>query len=113
MSNTLQTDYGYEMYWAKTETYASKILVFKEKDSKLPLHFYKDLERTWFVNGGEFLVRWINTESGNILEADIKEGQVFHIKPLMPVSLIAKIPGSSITEVNNAVQEEMLVLSTL
>lgn len=113
MSNTIQTDFGYEMYWAKTESYASKILVFKEKDSKLPLHFYKELERTWFVNGGEFSIRWINTDTGDVMESSLKEGQVFHIAPLMPVSLIAKQSNSSLTEVNNSVQEDKFILSQL
>lgn len=111
MSNTIKTDYGYDLFWAKTPSYASKILVFEEEGGKLPLHFYPNLERTWFINSGEFVIRWINTVTGEVLEGELKEGMVFHIDPLTPVNVISRSAGSSITEVNNGIDEQKSILS--
>lgn len=100
MSNKVdKTKYGYEIPWASTENYAAKIMVF-DNPTKTDLEFSKDTQKTWFVNSGTFKVRWIDTKDGKLYESEIKEGSVFHIEPLMPVSLEAIIPGSSISEVS-------------
>lgn len=111
MSNSIKTNFGYELYWAKTQDYGSKILVFENENNSIPLHFYQKLERTWFVNSGSFIIRWINTENGEIMEGELTEGKVFHIPPLMPVNIIAKTKNSSLTEVNNGIDEKSKILS--
>jgi hypothetical protein len=111
MSNSKKTDYGYELFWAKTQDYASKILVFESAGKGMPLHFCQNLERTWFVNSGEFSIHYIDTTTGTLLEAQLKEGSVFHIPPLMPIKIAARHDNSSLTEVNNSKEEAIHILS--
>ena len=100
-NNVNKTKYGYEISWADTENYAAKIIVF-DNPIKTDLAFSKEKQRTWFVNNGIFKIRWIDTSSGKLYEKEVKEGAVFHVEPLMPVSLEAVLPGSSVSEVSSA-----------
>lgn len=95
------TNYGYELLWADTEYYNCKILIFNLPGSKTPMHFHKDTTKSWFVNGGRFRVRWIDTVDGNLYEKDIEEGSVFHVPALMPVGVEAMTADASLSQVSN------------
>jgi uncharacterized RmlC-like cupin family protein len=96
--NVKKTDYGYEIKWANTESYYSKILVFEHPGTKTPMTFHKEKTKTWFVNSGNFRLRWVNTKDGALYEHDLKEGSVFHVPALMPTSIECMLVGSSIAE---------------
>ena len=97
-NNAKKTDFGFEVTWAATSNYCGKILVF-ERPCKTSLNFNKEKQKTWFVNSGNFRVRWVDTKDGKLYEKDIAEGSVFHVEPLMPVSLEALSSGASLTEI--------------
>ena len=99
--NLEKRTYGYEATWAKTDNYVSKILVFDNMGTGLPIHFHKTIEKTWFINSGNFRIKWIDTSNGILYEKDIKEGSVFHVPPCMPVGLECLLDGGSITQVSN------------
>jgi hypothetical protein len=103
--NVNKTDFGYEIVWAKTEFYQSKILFFEHIGSKITMSFYKEKMRSWFVNNGQYRVSWINTDTGKYHDTILDEGKVFHIPPLMPASLECLSAGSSLTEVSNYTEE--------
>jgi hypothetical protein len=108
MSNNVnKTDYGYNISWANTDNYSASIMVF-DNPSKTNLEFHKTKQKTWFVNNGLFKIRWIDTNDGKLYEKEVKEGSVFHVEPLMPVSLESIIPGSSITEVSTPSKDKPL-----
>jgi hypothetical protein len=50
--NVTKTEFGYEVLWANTEHYCSKILVFEHIGSKTNMSFTKDTTKSWFVNSG-------------------------------------------------------------
>jgi len=99
MSDSLiETDYGYDLIWADTENYNCRIIVFNDPTNKIPIGFHKHIEKTWFVNNGNFRLKIIETHNGTLVEKDLKEGSVFHIPPLTPVGIECLSAGASITQ---------------
>ena len=98
--NVDKSSFGYEATWAKTDNYVSKILVFENVGSGLPMHFHKTTEKSWFVNSGKFKVQWIDTATAGLHEQELNEGDVWHNPPLQPHRLICMKADSSITEVS-------------
>lgn len=99
--NVVKKDYGYEVIWAKNDSYVSKILVFEHIGNKTPMYFQSKTEKSWFVNNGHFRVRWIDTSTGKLYENEMREGSVFHVQKNMPVSLESLQAGASISQTSN------------
>ena len=102
LSGAVQKGWGYELIWATTSDYCGKIMFFNKAGNKTSMHFHKEKDETWFVNSGEFKVRWIDTSNAVLFEKNLKEGDVWHNPPLQPHQLICLQEGSSITEVSTA-----------
>lgn len=94
--------WGYELIWATNDKYCGKIMVFEKVGAKFSMHFHKEKDETWFVNNGRFLLRWIDTNTAQLHEKELKEGDVWRNPPLQPHQLVAMMPNSSITEVSTA-----------
>lgn len=103
--NVKQTDYGYEIIWAITKDYCSKILAFENPGVKTPMQFQKETEKSLFINNGVFRIRWIDTNDGQYYEKECKEGNVFHVPPMMPISIESLTAGASITQTSNGERE--------
>jgi hypothetical protein len=99
--NVIKTEYGYEIVWTKTNEYCGKILAFESANSKLPLHFHKNRDKSWFVNAGKFKVQWVDTADGKIYAQDLNEGSTFHVSALTPVTLTCLADNSSLSEITN------------
>jgi hypothetical protein len=93
-----QTAYGYDLVWASNENYSARIRVFNISGAATDLYFQTQRSKTWFVNNGEFRLRWIDTDTAQILEQEFKEGQTYTVPINQPVQLIAMSDSSSITE---------------
>ena len=94
--NVIQHSWGYELTWAKTDKYCGKIFYFNEKGSKTPFFFNSSSDKTFFVSLGSVTVRWIDTKTGNIMQSELKEGQVWHCPALQPCSFESLIAESSL-----------------
>ena len=99
MDNIKETTYGYEICWATTENYSGKILIFN-RPIKTDLAFHKERQKSWFINSGDFRIRWIDTADGKLYEKQVKEGSEFHVDPLTPVSIESLTSDGSIAEVS-------------
>lgn len=99
--NVTKTEYGYEITWAATESYTSKIMVFEAAKATTPIHFHKEITKTWFINSGAFNIRWIDTKTGQVFEKEFGEGTVFHVPALMPCGLESLVENSSISQTSN------------
>lgn len=112
-NNIIKHDWGYELIWAKEENYVAKMLVFENINAKNPFKLYQKKTRTWFVNHGNFSIKWIDTTNGEIFQQIINEGQVFVAKNNTPYSIQSTIKDSSLTEVADYPDDkEMIMLST-
>ena len=92
--------WGHELIWANTESYCGKLLVIKEKGNKFSMHFHREKDETWFVQDGEFTLRWIDTTTATTHTEKLKVGDTWRNKPLVPHQLIAEIDNSKIIEVS-------------
>jgi len=112
--NDFKREWGLEVTWADEENYCSKFLVFEKEKNKTPFHFHKETNKTWFVNAGKFMVRWIDTADGKIYEQELKEGSVFQVEKFKPVSLECLTANSSIVEASsfNTAKDYNIVLPT-
>jgi mannose-6-phosphate isomerase-like protein (cupin superfamily) len=94
--------WGYELIWATNDKYCGKILCFENVGARFSMHFHREKEETWFVNAGQFLVRWIDTSTAQMHEKILKEGDTWHNPPLQPHQLQALAPNSMLFEVSTA-----------
>lgn len=101
-TGAVQTTWGTEIVWASNDNYCGKLLVFKDAGSKTPVQFHKQQQKSWFVNEGTFVVRWIDTESGEAKELPFKQGEVMEIPPLRPYQIESLLPGSVLFETASA-----------
>ena len=100
-NSVIETDYGYDLVWADTEYYNCRIMIFNEPSSQTAIHFHSNIVKSWFVNSGNFRIRWIDTDSGNLYEKELEEGSVFHVPALMPAGIESLTAGGSISQVSN------------
>ena len=87
--------WGKEMIITNNELYCGKILMFK-KGCKFSMHYHLKKDETWFIADGEFLYRWIDTETADIYEEELKPGDVVRQLPGQPHQLMAHTDGSII-----------------
>lgn len=102
LEGMVQKGWGYELIWATNNMYCGKILVFTKTGNKMSMHFHKDKHKTWFINSGKFIVRWLDLETATMLTKELTEGETWINEPLVPHQLESLEDNSSITEVSTA-----------
>ena len=105
-NNVIKHKWGMQVIWTSTEKYEGSMLVFENKDNKTPLHFHTKSSRSWFVNSGTFKLRWVDTKTAGVLEADLKEGNTYTVEPHLPVQLIATSDSSSISQIQSVEEDD-------
>jgi quercetin dioxygenase-like cupin family protein len=94
--------WGYEIIWSTNDLYCGKILVFEKAGARTSMHYHKEKDKSWFVNAGQFLLIYIDTNSAEIKQITLKEGDTWRISPLQPHQLIALHADSTIIEVSTS-----------
>jgi mannose-6-phosphate isomerase-like protein (cupin superfamily) len=84
--------WGEELIIENNEMYCGKLLIFK-KGCRFSMHYHLIKDETWYVDKGEFLYRWIDTESAETIEQKLKEGDVVRQRVGQPHQLIALTDG--------------------
>jgi quercetin dioxygenase-like cupin family protein len=84
--------WGHEVIFVNNELYCGKLLVFK-KGCKFSMHYHMIKDETWYVSEGEFIYRWIDTESAETKETILKVGDSVRQFPGMPHQLEALTDG--------------------
>jgi len=90
--------WGEEIIIENNELYCGKILIFKE-GCKFSMHYHMNKDETWWVEYGEFIYRWIDTETAEMNEVKLEEGDVVRQRPGQPHQLEA-ISNGRIFEVS-------------
>jgi len=84
--------WGEELIIENNEMYCGKLLIFK-KGCRFSMHYHLIKDETWYVNKGEFIYRWIDTESAETIEQKLKVGDVVRQRVGQPHQLIALTEG--------------------
>ena len=80
--------WGEEIIIENNENYCGKILIFKQ-GCKFSMHYHMNKDETWWVEYGEFIYRWIDTETAEMNEVKLEEGDVVRQRPGQPHQLEA------------------------
>jgi quercetin dioxygenase-like cupin family protein len=73
--------WGHEIIFENNELYCGKLLVFK-KGCRFSMHYHMIKDETWYVQEGEFIYRWIDTETAEVI-----------IETLVPGDSVRQLPG--------------------
>ena len=84
--------WGHEIIFENNELYCGKLLVFK-KGCKFSMHYHMIKDETWYVQEGEFLYRWINTETAEVVTETLVVGDSVRQLPGQPHQLEALTDG--------------------
>jgi mannose-6-phosphate isomerase-like protein (cupin superfamily) len=84
--------WGSELVIENNEKYCGKILRFKAK-CKFSMHYHMEKDETWYVNSGEFIYRWIDTETADVHEQLLLPGDVVRQLPGQPHQIEALTDG--------------------
>ena len=85
--------WGHELWIYNDEEYCGKLLVFEDAYSKFSMHYHMNKDETWYVEEGEFIYRWIDTETAQIYEDQLSEGDVVRQRPGQPHQIKALTDG--------------------
>jgi mannose-6-phosphate isomerase-like protein (cupin superfamily) len=92
-SCTIPKGWGHEIIFENNELYCGKLLVFK-KGAKFSMHYHMIKDETWFVQEGEFIYRWIDTETAEVIEQLLIKGDSVRQYPGQPHQLEAVSDGT-------------------
>lgn len=84
--------WGHEIIFQNNELYCGKLLVFKA-GFKFSMHYHMIKDESWYVQEGEFIYRWIDTEIGKLHESKLNVGDSVRQFPGMPHQLEALTDG--------------------
>ena len=78
--------WGHEIIFENNELYCGKLLCFKA-GAKFSMHYHMIKDETWYVKEGEFIYRYINTETAEVVEKHLREGDSVRQLPGQPHQL--------------------------
>jgi quercetin dioxygenase-like cupin family protein len=85
--------WGREVVFENNELYCGKLLVFN-KGCKFSMHYHMIKDETWYVQEGEFIYRWIDTEKGQVITETLVKGDSVRQLPGQPHQLEALTDGT-------------------
>ena len=84
--------WGHEVIFENNELYCGKLLVFK-KGCSFSMHYHMIKDETWYVQEGEFIYKWIDTETSEVIQESLVPGDSVRQRPGQPHQLIALTDG--------------------
>ena len=89
----VEKGWGHELIWATNDKYCGKMMHFNT-GARFSMHFHREKEETWYIQSGQFVVRWIDTKTAEQHEQILVEGAVWHNPPCMPHQLVCLQEGT-------------------
>lgn len=89
----VEKGWGHELIWATNDKYCGKMMHFNT-GARFSMHFHREKEETWYVQSGQFVVKWIDTKTAEQHEQVLVEGAVWHNPPCMPHQLVCLQEGT-------------------
>ena len=88
----IEKKWGEEVILHNRSDYCAKILRFN-KGAKFSMHFHMMKTETWYVNKGEFELRYINTDNADWCITKVTEGMIIDVEKGTPHQLRAITDG--------------------
>lgn len=85
---TVPKGWGSELIIENNEKYCGKLLIFK-KGCKFSMHYHMIKDETWYVNEGQFIYRWIDTDTAELHTQILNVGDIVRQRPGQPHQLEA------------------------
>ena len=85
--------WGEEIIIENNEMYCGKLLIFK-KGCRFSMHYHLIKDETWYVDKGEFIYKWIDTETAELHEQKLKVGDVVRQRVGQPHQIEALTDGT-------------------
>jgi len=104
--NVIRHKWGVEVAWADFDTFGARMMLFTKAGARTDMQFQYETDKSWFVSCGKFLIRYIDTETGETFTKELVEGSVFDVPKLQPASIEAVVEGSTMSEVNNGIRTD-------
>ena len=84
--------WGEELIIENNNMYCGKLLKFK-KGCKFSMHYHMVKDETWYVERGEFIYRWIDTETAEVKIVRLYPKDIVRQRPGQPHQLEALTDG--------------------
>ena len=84
--------WGEELIIENNNMYCGKLLKFK-KGCKFSMHYHMIKDETWYVEEGEFIYRWIDTETAEVKVNRLYPKDIVRQRPGQPHQLEAVTDG--------------------
>ena len=89
---TIPKGWGEELIIENNEMYCGKLLKFN-MGCKFSMHYHLLKDETWYVQEGKFIYKWIDTETAEVNEEILYEGDVVRQRVGQPHQLKALTDG--------------------
>ncbi len=99
--------WGYELIFAHTDRYAGKILHVNAGEA-LSLQYHEEKEETLYLLKGEYLLTL--EQDGELTDFQVREGDVFHIRPGTRHRMVGGPEGCDIVEVSTPELQDVVRL---
>ena len=70
--------WGNELHIENNCDYCGKLLIFNN-GKKFSMHYHVEKYETWYIQKGKLIFRWINPQNADIIEDELKEGDIVTI----------------------------------
>jgi len=84
--------WGSEIVFENNDLYCGKLLCFNA-GAKFSMHYHMIKDETWYVESGEFIYRWIDTDTAEVHEIVLQTGDTVRQRPGQPHQLEALSAG--------------------
>jgi len=84
--------WGEELIIENNDMYCGKLLKFK-KGCKFSMHYHMIKDETWYVEEGEFIYRWIDTETAEVKVSRLHPKDIVRQRPGQPHQIKALTDG--------------------
>jgi quercetin dioxygenase-like cupin family protein len=88
----VEKGWGHEYIFATNDKYCGKILKFN-KGAMFSMHYHAEKDETWYVLGGQFVVRYIDTKDASMYQQELNPNDVWRNLPNFPHQLICVEDG--------------------
>lgn len=92
ITKKIEKGWGYELIIHNGDGYCGKILHFNN-NGMCSMHLHLKKHETFYVASGQFVLKIIDSKTGDIFLTNLSVGDIFVIKPMLPHQLFATEEG--------------------